>query len=371
MSRYIDADRRRDPLNDGASYRSAGNSNPYGHDPFATPTTQSTAAFDPHRQTQYTEANSVLDYYHGQPDMDLGSPEAERRYLNRAPAPGVDTAAPYHPGSPHDVHAPLQPSAATLAEDDYAFKREPTLAYPAPQEPALRPRRSAFRRYCCCCCRSRKSTFICLTILVIILAGVGVTLYFVWPRIPTVEVTGVSLTSQSPRLSTTQLATRRAILPDDSPVGLMHPIRRDVTTGASVPIYFSIKAYNPNYIPWTLSNVTVTGTLPVTVDGSTVDYPLGQGALDAGVTFPKMANTTFELPYQLSLDPSANGFSQAAQQFISKCATSSDIRISYRAVVEVRGISWLGIKPTISDSTNFNCPADTVLKLGLNALLGQ
>ncbi|KAJ1984106.1 hypothetical protein H4R34_000859 [Dimargaris verticillata] len=294
-----------------------------GPDPFANPKGTNMPSPEAHHR------NSLLDYYDASNEHSSYSPSA------------VDSRGPFT----DRTHPSQQPLAGVADPLSPGLEKERSLtAYGDP----LPPRRSRFRRYCCCCCRTRRSTIICAIVTVIILIGVAITLFFVWPRIPDVQVTGVTLSSTGTE-GNGQLNRRQGILAS--------------VADASLPLYFQITAYNPNYIPWTVHNITVTGSLPL---DSSSTFSLGQGALTSSVTFPKFANTSFELPFNLKLDPSESEFDEAAKQFVAKCigSSSSPLKFNYQAEVDIQGIGWI-YKPKIENSASFDCPTDAVSKLGL------
>ncbi|KAJ1982675.1 hypothetical protein H4R35_000198 [Dimargaris xerosporica] len=314
-------------LEEPTSYSASAHHAPMpGSDPFANPNGADTPSPEAHHR------NSLLDYYDASNEHSSYSSSA------------VDSRGPFTDRT-HPSQQPLTNAADPLSPGlekhrDLATARDPL--------PPPVPRRSRFRRYCCCCCRTRRSTIICAIVTVVILIGVAITLFFVWPRIPDVQVTGVTLSSTGAEGSG-QLNRRQGILAS--------------AADASLPLYFQITAYNPNYIPWTVHNITVTGSLPL---DSSSTFPLGQGALASSVTFPKFADTRFELPFTLKLNPTETGFDEAAKQFVAKCvgSSSSPLKFTYQAEVDIQGIGWL-YKPTIENSASFDCPTDAVSKLGL------
>ncbi|RKP34243.1 hypothetical protein BJ085DRAFT_29663 [Dimargaris cristalligena] len=355
------------------------------------------------RDTQYTETGSILDFYRSDPDEaarphhyaygDAFAADDTRHYLNpnpnqnnlggnvgpaSSPQPAwaagsrATTATAMGPSQEPLTAVPLSSANLRALDSPPAYKEGALPDYPAP---VMKPRRSAFRRYCCCCFRNRRTTIVCLVITFILLAGLGVTLFFVWPRIPDVQVTGVSLTSTAQsggNSSSGGILLRRQVypIPQLSPNQALYQRQASglAVSSTALPLYFQIQAYNPNYIPWTVGNITATGSIKVTTSaGKSIDFPLGEGSLTESVTFPKFANTTFELPFQLTLDPATEGFAEASSMFLTKCTTNSPINFQYKAKVSVNGISWL-IKPTIEDSANFKCPADALAKLGLGLL---
>ncbi|KAJ2856686.1 hypothetical protein FB639_006078, partial [Coemansia asiatica] len=223
------------------------------------------------------------------------------------------------------------------------------------------------RRKCCgngmyCWCCSRKCCCIFLPILAIILIALGVTLFFVFPRIPKVNFTGISVSKTDFSASSdsqTPSANDFAKLAENLNIN-----RAGVVT---VPLIIHLNVTNPNYIPWTIHNVTVDGWLKNKIQGGD-DFPVGSGYLTEPFKMPKKSNSNdMPITFFFRLDTSNSNYLQAAQIVQNSCtAGGPDLRFHYKAKVILRAISWLGIKPTISDTINFACPFDDLSGLGIN-----
>ncbi|KAJ1966590.1 hypothetical protein IWQ62_002374 [Dispira parvispora] len=306
--------------------------------------------FTPHQSDPNAGRDSVLDYYHSTQPADTSS--------YRAFEPSLSNTSPNLSRKPSDgplLLSSQQPLADPgINRSGGAYEASPLsketeesiLGATAAGSPA---QKSRFRRLrCCCCCHSRRSYIITAVVIVLLLVGIGLTLFFIWPRIPTVSVSGVTLTSSG------------------APGGGGSATR--ASDSNSLPLYFQIDTYNPNYIPWTVRNVTVDGHLKTqsTSDSSQqIDFPLGQGALQEQVTFPKFDNLTFELPFNLKLDPAQDGFQAASLTVLAACTSGDSLKFQYKAEIDISLISWTGYKPTIEDSASFDCPANAVEQLGL------
>ncbi|KAI7820878.1 hypothetical protein BX661DRAFT_188718 [Kickxella alabastrina] len=205
------------------------------------------------------------------------------------------------------------------------------------------------RRKCCgngmyCFCCSRRCCCIFLPILAVILVALGVTLFFVFPRIPEVTFSGVSVAG-------TNSATKDISISDLSDNLTVN--RRGVVT---VPLIISLNLTNPNFIPWTIHNVTVDGLLKNTTTGGE-DYPVGEGGLVVPFNMPRKFN--------FHLDTNNTNYLDAAVIVQQACtAGGPQLRFRYHAKVIIKAISWLGIKPVISDTIKFDCPAKEIESLG-------
>ncbi|KAJ2786301.1 hypothetical protein GGI15_001638 [Coemansia interrupta] len=224
------------------------------------------------------------------------------------------------------------------------------------------------RRKCCgngmyCWCCSRKCCCIFLPILAVILVALGITLFFVFPRIPEVTFTGISVAktglSLSSDSSTTGSASDFSKLAENVNVN-----RQGVVT---VPLIIHLNVTNPNYIPWTIHNVTVDGLLRNTTAGGS-DFPVGNGFLTEPFNMPKRTNSN-DMPIQFNfkLDTSNNNYLDAAKIVQDSCSPGGqNLRFHYSAKVILRAIAWLGIKPVISDTINFACPISDIESLGIS-----
>ncbi|KAJ2720685.1 hypothetical protein GGI07_004452 [Coemansia sp. Benny D115] len=220
------------------------------------------------------------------------------------------------------------------------------------------------RRKCCgngmyCFCCSRKCCCIFLPILAVVLVALGITLFFVFPRIPEVTFSGVSVPSnESP-------ATANA--KDNSLSQLSSSVSINRKGVVTVPLIIHLDVTNPNYIPWTIHNVTVDGLLRNTTSGGT-DFPLGDGGLKVPFKMPKKSvGNDMPIWFNFRLDTNNTNYLDAAVIVQNACtAGGPPLRFHYKAKVILRAISWLGIKPVISDTINFACPIKEIENLGIN-----
>ncbi|ORX82665.1 hypothetical protein K493DRAFT_240637 [Basidiobolus meristosporus CBS 931.73] len=133
-----------------------------------------------------------------------------------------------------------------------------------------------------------------------------------------------------------------------------------LTTGGSgslgIDIDLILMVHNPNLISIKLSNITATGYYQI--NGVTVD--IGKGALNQSVTFPAKGDLTFPLPFHLLYTASDPNSQAALKDLVTRCGILGGPRqplsMSYVAQLDIALISWLGIKPTISNNISFDCP---------------
>ncbi|KAJ1950166.1 hypothetical protein FBU59_000812 [Linderina macrospora] len=248
-------------------------------------------------------------------------------------------------------------STTPMANSDYhgktSYVDDPMLG--AEKTPARRKRRCCGGGYFCCF--SKKCCCIFIPILIVILIGLGVTLYFVWPRIPTVEFTNVTVPSQRDGTTSSSGNAVEQLL-DNTNVN-----RQGVVT---VPLVIHLNVSNPNFIPWTIHNVTVDGFLKNTTAGGS-NFPVGSGGLKTPFSMPKKSEGN-DMPiwFNFRLDTNNTDYISAANIVQKACtAGGPNLNFYYKAKIIIKAISWLGIKPTISDSIKFACPISDIEKLGI------
>ncbi|KAI9467546.1 hypothetical protein LPJ78_002766 [Coemansia sp. RSA 989] len=220
------------------------------------------------------------------------------------------------------------------------------------------PAKRAKKRRCCgngryCWCFSKKCCLIFLPILAVILAGIGVTLYYVFPRIPQVEFERVGVARQDDQGNMVEQVLGSASINRDGVV--------------TVPLVIHLNVTNPNYIPWTIHNVTVDGFLANSTQGGS-DFPVGTGGLREPFKMPKRTSSN-DMPiyFNFRLATDNNNYLPAAESVQKSCtAGGPDLRFKYKAKIILHAISWLGIKPTISDTISFACPISDIESLGIN-----
>ncbi|KAK9765673.1 hypothetical protein K7432_005794 [Basidiobolus ranarum] len=196
---------------------------------------------------------------------------------------------------------------------------------------------------CCCCCRTRKSRCICAIITVLILIGIAIALYFCIPRgMPDVSLENFTILD---------LDAKEAELKSAS-----HMILPKVLT-LDVDLY--LKTQNPNLIPIKVNDILVNAYYV----GENLKIKVAQGSLPAPVTFKPNSNTIFTLPLKLAFNTTDNESLWAIRDLLDRCGITGpnkqQLIISYDAEITVALISWLGIKPTISNDIRFDCPLNS------------
>ncbi|OLY79224.1 hypothetical protein AYI68_g6712 [Smittium mucronatum] len=220
--------------------------------------------------------------------------------------------------------------------------------------PPASPTRKSGKRCCFCCCRfSKKCLVIFLVVAAIFLSALATTGFFLWPRIPKAEFKGLSSAPNS-------------MLKDISLKAILQKFKSTKSNSITFPLIIEIYVTNPNYIPWTINNVTVEARMKIPNYG---DFPLGNGYILQEFKMPRRSvNNVLQILFNLVLNPLDPGLSPALKSLISSCAPKGPkLVLGYSTKITINPISWL-IKPNITDSASFTCPYDKLNSLGINIL---
>ncbi|KAI8801554.1 hypothetical protein BJ742DRAFT_859161 [Cladochytrium replicatum] len=208
-------------------------------------------------------------------------------------------------------------------------------------------RRQNERRFCCCF-RTRRGCWmtICLT-LILILVGLGVTAFFIYPRIPTFTSPTFTL-GQSNALS---VAGSVSAPTTAQPFNLT--LKFNVQTSGT----------SDNYINYDIRNLTIVVKL-LNLDGSINTKVTGTGIL-LNSSLKSKTTTNFVIPASLSFvtTTAQPPFDEALIQLMTSCgalgeASRTKLRVKYDANLDLPLISWLGIRPTLGGTTSMDCPFD-------------
>ncbi|RKP13483.1 hypothetical protein BJ684DRAFT_16119 [Piptocephalis cylindrospora] len=195
--------------------------------------------------------------------------------------------------------------------------------------------------FCCCCLccgcfclrpMRRRNRIICLVLGFLLIGALAAMIYVLWPRYPEVVLVGAK---------------------PGKPGSRMEP--RVTGSILTLPVNLSFVAQSPNYIPFQVGNITVTGyTLP---QGQTSPVEIGTGGLARGISLAARALTPFSLPFVLSYDFGHPGGAAAAKEAMAVCVSSSaKLPLSYRADISLPLTDWTGKHPSISGKFDVTCP---------------
>ncbi|KAJ3389483.1 hypothetical protein HDU84_008706 [Entophlyctis sp. JEL0112] len=219
-------------------------------------------------------------------------------------------------------------------------------------QPVVSPREtpavySKGRRYCCCFRTRRGCCATIWAILIIILAGIGVALYFLWPRLPSVTI-GQPYENSS-------LATPAVVN------GSLTSASTEIPFSVQLNLFSDVSVYSPNYETLATRSIVVSGKLLNGKGGNEVNGVTINGETD-GVSFQGQGTTNFTLPVSLkyaATSVSAIASDGAVTLLESECGSGGGgvLYVSYTVTIDVVLISWTGYKPSVTGTTQFNCPA--------------
>lgn len=195
--------------------------------------------------------------------------------------------------------------------------------------------------FCCCCLccgcfcvrpMRLRNRIICLILGALLIGTIAALTYLLWPRFPEVTLVG----ARPGKLG-----------------GPMEP--RVAGTVLTLPVSLAFVAQSPNYIPFQVGNISVTGyTLP---RGQTTPVEIGTGGLTQGISLAARALTPFSLPFILSYDVRHPGGAAAVKEAMVMCGTAGGkLPLSYRADISLPLIDWTGKHPSISGRVDVACP---------------
>ncbi|KAJ3386250.1 hypothetical protein HDU84_001703 [Entophlyctis sp. JEL0112] len=209
------------------------------------------------------------------------------------------------------------------------------------------PMSGKHRRYCCCFHTRRGCCATIWAIIIIFLAGVGIALYFLWPRLPTVTI--------GQPYENTSLATSAVVNGSLTTASTSSPF------SVQLNLFSNVSVYSPNYETLATRSIVVSGKLLNGKGGSAVSGVTINGEKD-GVSFPGHGTTNFTLP--VSLKYSATSVSAITSDGVvtlleSECGSGGGgmLYASYTVTIDLVLISWTGYKPSVSGTTQFNCPS--------------
>ncbi|KAL1918832.1 uncharacterized protein VTP21DRAFT_2854 [Calcarisporiella thermophila] len=239
---------------------------------------------------------------------------------------------PYYTANPH-AYEPDRIGLANISE-------HPESAFPPGVKPSSAvPMSSSFgtsalppamlakkpRRRWCGCCRSRS----CLYTTIVLLLGLGVTIFFCWPRVPSAHFKALS--SDTPAASTSG----------------------DSTATQEWKLQFTIDN-SQNWIPVKLRSLQV-----ATFDAQS-NEKVGSGQLNDVTLMAKEKQQELSIPLKVAV-PSAQNNSQglATCGFQQSGKESPKLDLKFELTLEIWVLSWFGYRPKMYDQTNGNakCPS--------------
>ncbi|KAI9599605.1 hypothetical protein BDF19DRAFT_429274 [Syncephalis fuscata] len=249
---------------------------------------------------------------------------------------------------------PVQPQTTYMGNAMSYHSGDPLTGPPAAKHKGsaskscwTRKRRPCGRLCPCCCC----SCCCCCIVLILLAIAIGITTFFVWPRVPQVDL----------------LEIKPITLP--SGMDLASSMLNTIT--GSGPLSFTsewqlkVAVDSPNYIGWHFDKVT----------GELVDPPTGRVVGTGNLTdftLPARTNTTVTLPVQLVYKATSSNdankessgitggilskiMDPMLSRVITACQQKTKIPMTLKLSFLVPVIRWFGV-PHIERSISLSCP---------------
>ncbi|KAJ3100689.1 hypothetical protein HDU96_010248 [Phlyctochytrium bullatum] len=207
--------------------------------------------------------------------------------------------------------------------------------------------------YCCGCFRTRAGCCgFWWTMVVLLLAGLGIAAFFLWPKVPQVTVSDpYAPTNERAIITSGSLQAATATAP--------YTVQFNMRTDISV--------YSPNNVDFKVDKLTFSGVL---LDSSNNRLNARANGQQNNVVFKSKQNTTFVFPIVMaysvttpfaSLDVLARQdpvMSELARSCGWLGAARTPIRMDYTAEASIAWISWTGYRPKFEGRLSFACPVD-------------
>ncbi|KAI9297166.1 hypothetical protein K502DRAFT_363526 [Neoconidiobolus thromboides FSU 785] len=192
-------------------------------------------------------------------------------------------------------------------------------------------------RCCCCCCRSRTGALICGIFTILLLIGIGVGAFFLWPRIPTVELISVTQTNTNAPIDQTSF----------------NNLFQSNNNNLQAQVNINLRVQNLNYIDIVINQITLTGDLQnniVTIPNSLT------GKLPKPVALKAQNISPLILPVTIILPGTSSASNDQLMGLREVCESKQNLMFNYHISLELPLVSWTGYKPKLNNSYSFKCP---------------
>ncbi|KND00152.1 uncharacterized protein SPPG_04493 [Spizellomyces punctatus DAOM BR117] len=243
-------------------------------------------------------------------------------------------------------------------------------------------------RYCCGCFKTRRNCVgCCCFLLLFVLAGVGVAVFFLFPRIPDIVVSDVYFPSSPAGFKVPAKGPGSSWRPGFSDDGSLVSATKASPYTFSIGIGVNISVASENYVSFNVKTLTISGTLKNNngqlVDTTNSANKLSTSSVVNDIDFPGRQTTVVQLPIainytitepvQIPSDPVLGVLLQACGIFANG-GSAGRIRMQIVAIVDLKIISWTGQKITSKKDVDFECPSNVAgelaKKFGQNVLGG-
>ncbi|ORY28371.1 hypothetical protein BCR33DRAFT_858057 [Rhizoclosmatium globosum] len=219
----------------------------------------------------------------------------------------------------------------------------------------IRPRYDIFERFCdgkpvtilhpsprlyhiCGCFSTRKQCIAIISSIVLsCLVLVGVALFFLIPRIPSVLIS-------DPFISNATDVVQYTVSGSLDNATIANPFTIQVN------LFMNISVVSENYYPVPINDMFFTGQMIGANDATVIPNCYLNGRA-GGISFPPRSNYTFTMPIELiftvtSFANQSSSVDQAILMLKTRCGRRrSNLFVNYEAVIDLPALSWTGYKP--------------------------
>lgn len=212
-------------------------------------------------------------------------------------------------------------------------------------------------RVCCCFRTKRGCCFTITSIIVLILIALGITSFFVYPRIPGVKLGDPYVPAGQSIGNSLQITGSPTSASASNPFQLTFNLQMDISVNSQ------------NYIDYQVNSVKMDSVI---VDSNNAGLP---GTSATGVTnnivIGKFSTTNFSLPLKVvyvATSPTSIATDPVIQSLVSSCGFTggqpkniklkvcSFSNFQYHVAISIALISWTGYVPAFDGFTSFACP---------------
>ncbi|KAI8830444.1 hypothetical protein BJ741DRAFT_358787 [Chytriomyces cf. hyalinus JEL632] len=227
------------------------------------------------------------------------------------------------------------------------------------QTTAARQRTLDPKKKFCGCFSTRSSCCIFWSVFTfILLAGIAVAGFFLWPRSPTVTISEpyIPSTIAPIQIAGSSLASASA----SNPATIILNMAVDVTV------------FSPNYIDIFVSKISFQGQLINPLTNTNMDSAPVNG-IATNVNFRSKKTTAFTLMFTVTHPITSGaalqiltGTDEVIHTVVNECSSSNGkLPMAYNIQLSISAISWTGFKPMSSGKASIPCPASATELINL------
>lgn len=204
---------------------------------------------------------------------------------------------------------------------------------------ARNERKTAAQTFCCCCRRSSK----CIAAIIFILILIGLTFYFLFPAVPTVQVGNLFIPPGTEGLTVTRSAGSS---PSDTKLNIELAVASNISVYSSAYVNIGIRSITVDIFlkgssGFKLPNVNAHG---VYINLKVIERATTNFTFPANITYSVFAPNVLKDPVVVVLQET--------------CLLVPQKKLSAHVIVtlDISAISWIGIYPKFQNDVAVDCP---------------